>query len=115
MRTPISGAQFRRDAKLAQKRGKDMAKLREIILLLIEGKPLPPRYKDHPLGGEWSHHRESHIEPDWLLIYTIDADDLYLVRTGTHSDLFYLNYARGLKPRRGAGGGCRLGPLRILL
>lgn len=52
MRTPISGAQFRRDVKLAQKRGKDMAKLREMILLLIEGKPLPARYKDHPLGGE---------------------------------------------------------------
>lgn len=47
MRTPISGAQFRRDVKLAQKRGKEMAKLREIILLLIAGKPLPARYKDH--------------------------------------------------------------------
>ena len=52
MRTPISGAQFRRDVKLAQKRGKDMAKLREIILLLVEGKPLPAQYKDHPLSGE---------------------------------------------------------------
>ena len=51
MRTPISGAQFRRDVKLAQKRGKDMAKLRDIILLLAEGKPLPARYKDHPLSG----------------------------------------------------------------
>ena len=87
MRTPISSAQFRRDVKLAQKRGKHMAKLREIILVLIEGKPLPARYKDHPLGGEWSHHRDCRIEPD-LLIYKVDADDLYLVRTGTHSDLF---------------------------
>ena len=51
MRNPITGAQFRRDVKLAQKRGKDMAKLRDSILLLIEGSPLPPRYKDHPLGG----------------------------------------------------------------
>ena len=67
MRTPIGGAQFRRDVKLAQKRGRDMAKLRELIRLLIEGKPLPARYKDHPLGGEWSHHRDCHIEPDWLL------------------------------------------------
>jgi mRNA interferase YafQ len=64
LRTPISGAQFRRDVKLAQKRGKDMAKLREIILLLIEEKPLPARYKDHPLGGEWNHHRDCHIEPN---------------------------------------------------
>ena len=88
MRTPISGAQFRRDVKLAQKRGKDMAKLREVILQLVEGKPLPARYKDHPLGGEGNHHRDCHIEPDWLLIYKVDGDDLHLVRTGTHSDLF---------------------------
>ncbi len=65
MRTPISGTQFRRDVKLAQKRGKDMAKLREVILLLIEGNPLPVHYKDHPLGGEWRHYRDCHIEPDW--------------------------------------------------
>lgn len=51
MRNPISGTQFRRDVKLAEKRRKDMAKLREAILLLIEGSPLPPRYKNHALGG----------------------------------------------------------------
>lgn len=81
-------AQFRRDVKLAQRRGKDMSKLRGLILLLAEGSPLAPRYNDHPLAGEWKHHRESHLEPDWLLIYKVEADDLYLVRTGTHSDLF---------------------------
>jgi mRNA interferase YafQ len=74
--------------KLAERRGKDMTKLRELILLLIEGEPLPPRYKDHSLGGDWIHHRDCHIEPDWLLLYKIDGADLYLVRTGTHSDLF---------------------------
>jgi mRNA interferase YafQ len=88
LRTPVSGGQFRRDVKLAQKRGKDMSKLREVILLLVESKPLPACYKDHPLGGEWSHHRDCRIEPDWLLIYKVDGDHLYLVRTGTHSDLF---------------------------
>lgn len=88
MRTAISGAQFRRDLKLARKRGKNMEKLRELILLLVDEKPLPACYKDHPLGGEWSHHRDCHIEADWLLIYKIDGDDLSLVRTGTHSDLY---------------------------
>ncbi len=88
MRKVIGGAQFRRDVKLAERRGKDMAKLREIILLLAEGEPLPPRYKDHALGGEWNHYRDCHIEPDWLLIYKIDGNGLYPVRTGTHSDLF---------------------------
>ena len=88
MRSPIIGGQFRRDVKLAEKRGKDMAKLREIILLLVEGTPLPPRYKDHPLVGNWKDCRDCHIDPDWLLIYRVDGDAVYLVRTGTHSDLF---------------------------
>jgi mRNA interferase YafQ len=57
VRDPVSGTQFRRDVKLAQKRGKDMAKLREVILLLIEGSPLPPRFRDHPLAGDWKHYR----------------------------------------------------------
>jgi mRNA interferase YafQ len=88
VRNAVSGVQFRRDVRLAQKRGKDMAKLRAIILLLIDASPLPERCKDHSLGGDWKHHRDCHIEPDWLLIYKIDGDDLHLVRTGTHSDLF---------------------------
>jgi mRNA interferase YafQ len=76
---------FRRDVKLAQRRGKDMSKLRELILLQAEGSPLAPRYNDHPL---WKHHRECHLEADWLLIYKVEGDELYLVRTGTHADLF---------------------------
>jgi mRNA interferase YafQ len=56
--------------------------------MLIEGSPLPPRYNDHTLRGEWKHFRECHIGPDWLLIYEIDGYDLHLVRTGTHSDRF---------------------------
>ena len=55
-----------------------MAKLQELILLLVEGKPLPPRCKDHPLSGEWIHFRDCHIESDWLLIYRVDGNDLYL-------------------------------------
>lgn len=88
MLKPVTGAQFRRDVKLAQKRGKDMAKLRELTLLLMDRSTLPPRYKDHPLSGAWKSFRDCHIQPDWLLVYKIDGDDLHLVRTGTHSDLF---------------------------
>jgi len=88
VRTVVQGTQFRRDVKLAQKRRKDTSKLRDLVLLLAEGEPLPAAYKDHPLSGDWKHHRDCHIEPDWLLIYKIDGDDVYLVRTGTHADLF---------------------------
>ena len=88
MRNLILGNQFHRDVKLAVKRGKNTDKLRELILLLEQGAPLPPRYKDHPLAGNWQNSRECHLEPDWLLIYRIIGNDVYLVRTGTHSDLF---------------------------
>ena len=88
MRNPIQGTQFKRDVKLNIKRGKDMSKLKTLMTLLIEGKPIPPEYKDHSLKGNWSHHRDSHIEPDWLLIYKVDVDDVYFVRTGTHADIF---------------------------
>jgi mRNA interferase YafQ len=88
MREIIRTIQFKRDVKRAEKRGKDMTKLRDLILLLAGETPLPVRYKDHPLSGEWKHHRDCHIEPDWLLLYKIDDRDLYLVRTGSHADLF---------------------------
>ena len=58
MRTPISGSKFRRDVKRMEKRGKEMARLREVIQLLIDGNPLPPQYKDHPLTGDWKHFRD---------------------------------------------------------
>jgi mRNA interferase YafQ len=70
----------------AAKRGKDMSKLRALILLAEA--PLPERYKDHPLRGNWRGYRDAHIEPDWLLIYRVAGDELQLARTGTHADLF---------------------------
>ncbi len=88
MREIIRSVQFKRDVKLAQKRGKDMIKLRDLIRMPAGETPLPARYKDHPLSGDWKHHRDCHIEPDWLLLYKTDDTDLYLVRTGTHADLF---------------------------
>ncbi len=88
MRKIVRSARFRRDVKLAERRGKEMTKLREVLRLLAEGVPLPSPYRDHALGGDWKSYRECHLEPDWLLIYKIDSDNLLLARTGTHSDLF---------------------------
>ncbi len=88
MRSPSYSGQFRRDVKLAEKRGKDMGKLREIIVLLLAGQPLPRELGDHPLKGDWKPRRDLHIEPDWLLIYRIDDDEVHFDRTGTHADLF---------------------------
>jgi len=71
-----------------EKRGKVMAKLRAVLVVLIEQQPIPAEYGDHPLRGEWFGFRDLHVEPDWLLLYRIEGDELQLARTGTHSDLF---------------------------
>ena len=80
--------QFKRDIKTIKKRGKDLDKLKSVIIELVNERALNSKYKDHPLIGNYKTDRECHIEPDWLLIYTITGRDLILVRTGSHSDLF---------------------------
>jgi mRNA interferase YafQ len=89
-RTPSFSGQFKRDLKLAKRRGKNMGELETLLGLLVDGEPLPERYKDHPLTGDWASHRECHIEPDWLLIYKLldNGSKVRFERTGTHSDLF---------------------------
>jgi mRNA interferase YafQ len=88
MLTTVPTNRFLKDVKLAQRRGKDLKKLEAAILLLANESTLPPNLRDHPLSGDWAHHRECHIAPDWLLIYKIHEDEIFLVRSGTHSDLF---------------------------
>ena len=81
---------FQKDLKRVQKRGYDLTLLKEIIKKLANGETLPEKNKDHFLTGNYAGKRECHITPDWLLIYEIDGENLflYLTRTGTHSDLF---------------------------
>jgi len=81
---------FKREFKKMQKRGLDMSKLKAVVSILASATPLPPKYCDHALSGSFKGFRECHIEPDWLLIYTVSSDELTLIlsRTGTHSDLF---------------------------
>lgn len=80
--------QFKRDIKRLLKRGKDLAKMKAVVDLLLAGEDLPPKNRDHQLGGTWVGHRDCHIEPDWLLIYKTLENELRLERTGSHSDLF---------------------------
>ena len=81
--------QFKKDYKLAVKRGLKIDLLKDIIAALAMGEKLPEKNKDHALTGNWVGHRECHILPDWLLIYRIEDDVLVLTlaRTGSHSDL----------------------------
>ena len=83
-------AKFKKDFKLAQKRGLPMQELKSIIEKLATGETLDAKHRDHALSGNYAMFRECHIRPDWLLIYRIKDDALELLahRTGTHSDLF---------------------------
>jgi len=89
MREPIYHGKFKRDLKKAEQRGYDMDKMREAIRLLVTDAPLPDRYKDHAMKGDWITYRNAHVAPDWILLYKKEGDDrIIFARTGTHSDLF---------------------------
>lgn len=83
-----SSGKFKRDLKVCLKRGYDMELLQNVIEILRLPDKLPEKNKDHFLKGNYIGRRECHIAPDWLLIYEIFENELYLDRTGTHSDLF---------------------------
>jgi mRNA interferase YafQ len=88
MRIPSFTKQFERDLRRMRKRGKDIAKLKGVMTMLIEEQLLSERYRDHPLMGNWQGRRECHIEPNWLLIYKLQRSEIIFERTGTHADLF---------------------------
>ena len=86
----VPTARFKKDLKLMLRRGYNPALLEVVVDTLACGQELPAKYKDHALIGNYKGCRECHITPDWLLIYEIDGNELflYLTRTGTHRDLF---------------------------
>lgn len=95
MRALARSNAFKKSYKHILKRGKDGKKLEKLIALLAEveimpnGSPaLPQHYRNHRLTGQYKGFWECHIEPDWLLIYSITEDCLLLQDTGSHSDLF---------------------------
>lgn len=92
MLKPVFTGQFKRDYKLAVKRGCDSRALETVVAILCNEQPLPAQYRDHALvhSRKYKAMRECHITPDWLLIYQIVQDQLHLklIRTGSHSDLF---------------------------
>lgn len=91
LRAEFTG-QFKKDYKLAIKRGCNPDKIQSVISMLMNEQPLPEKYKDHALTSSrnYKNMRECHIEPDWLLIYKVERERLILklIRTGSHSDLF---------------------------
>ncbi len=84
----IYSTQFKKDYKKCIKRGLNINLLKDVVAILAIPKPLPTKNREHFLSGNYRGRKECHIEPDWLLIYEIDGNNLYLERIGTHSDLF---------------------------
>ena len=82
--------QFKKDLKLIVKRGYKLEKLNKVVDKLASNIELEDKHRDHSLTGNYTGCRECHVEPDWLLVYRIDGNELilFLSRTGTHSDLF---------------------------
>ena len=86
----VASNQFKRDLKLAAKRGLKIEKLRDVVNTLAKQEVLEDKFRDHGLTGDYRGFRECHIEPDWLLVYRTNDEELalFLFRTGSHSDLF---------------------------
>jgi mRNA interferase YafQ len=84
-------SRFRRDYRREKsgRHGKRLdTDLLDAVALLAKDEPLPRRYFDHPLGGDWNDHRDCHIKPDLILIYRKpDETSIELVRLGSHSEL----------------------------
>ena len=91
MRAIERTGQFKRDYKREAKGQHRLVlddSLLAVLILLIANKPVPAKYRDHPLSGDWADHRDCHIKPDLVLIYRLpDSDTLQLVRMGSHSEL----------------------------
>ncbi len=79
---------FRKDFEKIKSQGKDLAKLHKVVISLRDGEGLDKSFRNHSLRGEYEDCMECHISSDWLLIYRIEGDEIVLLRTGSHSELF---------------------------
>lgn len=86
----VLSTRFKKDLKTASKRGYNLELLNDVVDKLASRQQLPDKNRDHELSGGYTGFRECHVAPDWLLVYRVVEKDLilYLMRTGTHSDLF---------------------------
>lgn len=84
---------FKKDLKLAKRRGLSLNDLYDVVDILENDKPMPEKYHNHLLHGNYQGYWECHINADWLLLYEKDTEIriISLFRTGTHSDIFGKN------------------------
>jgi len=85
---PVFTSRFKKDYKRILKQGKDESKFEALIAKLSNNETLEDKYKDHKLSGQFKDCRECHIEPDWVVIYKSTENEIILIRTGSHFELF---------------------------
>ena len=88
MLSVVRKSQFKKDFKKLRSSNRDINLLKTTILKLADGEELAESFRDHALIGNYRDCRECHLAGDWLLIYQRDAENLVLIRTGSHSELF---------------------------
>jgi mRNA interferase YafQ len=88
MRDFVFSSKIKKDLKLCKKRGLNLDSFYEVVFKIAKGEMLEPGNQDHPLHGKLVGKRDCHIEPDWVLIYSVNKKEVMLYRTGTHADLY---------------------------
>lgn len=88
MRAIVLSSKIKKDLKLCKKRGLKLDPFYEVVSKIANGKPLETSHQDHPLHGKLAGKRGCHIEPDWIVIYSVSKEKVMLYRTGTHADLY---------------------------
>lgn len=79
---------FKRDLKKLPAEIMLSSEFIEVFYCLQHDLPLPEKYKDHPLTGDWRGYRDCYIKNDLVLIYKIEGDLIKLARVNSHSEVF---------------------------
>jgi len=79
---------YKKDELKTKLTDEQYSKLIRFLSVILKNEPLPKESLDHPLQGEYKGFREFHLGGDMLIIYAVIEDTLYLLRMGTHSQLF---------------------------
>lgn len=85
-------SKFKKDLKRLRNNDAKLSKVANVIELLAQGEDIPASMKPHKLIGNYAGHLELHVERDLLLIWLEKTElgdmTIYLVRLGSHSELF---------------------------
>lgn len=89
MKDIVRTNQFKKDFKRISKQNINFKEaFIEVVQKLCDSETLPEKYQDHPLSGNYFGYRDCHIKPDLVLIYKTTDNSIFLVRIGSHSDVF---------------------------